>query len=290
MLNEKKFRILSVKKTAPVTTILLTLVFYLFVGTTSLMADGTEPTGNPRQVSTPDHLLWISTNSSSWGDSFIQMNDIDASATSGWDDGDGGAAEGFSPIGHPHTTQFTGTYDGDGYTIANLTINRSGTEFACFFGYTSGATIQDLGITNCAISGLGFGGGLVGSMVGGSLSNCFCTGSVTSDLYVGGLIGFMSSAAVSNCYSTCSVSGVSYVGGLVGFRSGGSVSNCYSAGSVSGSSEFYVGGLFGSNSIYTTDSFWDTQTSGKSSSAGGIGKTTSQMKSLATFTDTDTPD
>ena len=51
---------------------------------TGLMAEGTEPIGNPREVSTLDHLLWISTNSFSWGDNYIQTADIDAAATSGW--------------------------------------------------------------------------------------------------------------------------------------------------------------------------------------------------------------
>ena len=45
-----------------------------------LLADGTELTGDPQEVSNLDHLLWISTNSSSWADYFIQTADIDASA------------------------------------------------------------------------------------------------------------------------------------------------------------------------------------------------------------------
>jgi hypothetical protein len=32
-----------------------------------------------------------------------------------------------------------------------------------------------------------------------------------------------------------------------------------------------------------SNSFWDTETSGQSTSAGGTGKTTAQMKSFATF-------
>jgi len=36
---------------------------------------------------------------------------------------------------------------------------------------------------------------------------------------------------------------------------------------------------------YTNDSFWDTQTSGKSISNGGTGKTTSEMKTESTYTD-----
>ena len=49
---------------------LLILAFLFIAG--GLFADGIEPTGNPREVYMLDHLLWISTNSSSWGDDFIQ--------------------------------------------------------------------------------------------------------------------------------------------------------------------------------------------------------------------------
>jgi hypothetical protein len=48
----------------------------------------------------------------------------------------------------------------------------------------------------------------------------------------------------------------------------------------------YVGGLLGWNyEGTTTDSFWDTDTSGQSWSDGGTGKTTVEMKIKSTFTD-----
>ncbi len=69
----------------------LIMLFVAITMSTNLMADGTEPTGNPRQVSTLDHVLWISTNNTSWGDDFEQTADIDTSATSTWNpDGNGG--------------------------------------------------------------------------------------------------------------------------------------------------------------------------------------------------------
>ncbi len=60
------------------------------------------------------------------------------------------------------------------------------------------------------------------------------------------------------------------------------LSNCYSVGSVSGVDN--VGGLVGFN--YESDitaSFWDIQTSGKATSAGGTGKTTTEMQTASTF-------
>jgi hypothetical protein len=50
---------------------------------------------------------------------------------------------------------------------------------------------------------------------------------------------------------------------------------------VNGESD--VGGLVGYNKGTVTNSFWDVQTSGRSTSDGGTGKTTAEMKSITTF-------
>jgi len=60
------------------------------------------------------------------------------------------------------------------------------------------------------------------------------------------------------------------------------VSNSYSTGSVTGNNN--VGGLVGDNFVgFVTNSFWDIETSGQSTSAGGTGKPTAEMKDIATF-------
>jgi hypothetical protein len=75
------------------------------------------------------------------------------------------------------------------------------------------------------------------------------------------------------------------VGGLVGDNTwgsyGGYIKNCYSTGHVTGSG----GGLVGYNyqGGVTYDSYWDKETSGKTSSHGGAGRNTSQMMQQATF-------
>jgi hypothetical protein len=65
------------------------------------------------------------------------------------------------------------------------------------------------------------------------------------------------------------------------------IAKCYSIGPVEGSSN--VGGLVGykenSNTISISNCFWNTVTSGQSSSAGGTGKTTTEMLNQETFTD-----
>ena len=123
-------------------------------------------------------------------------------------------------------------------------------------------------------------GGLVGKN-SGTTSNCYATGSVTGNDIVGGLVG-KNSGTASNSYSSGSVTGNDNVGGLMGRNdSTGTASNSYSTGSVTGNTN--VGGLVGRNAGTVGNSFWDTQTSGKATSAGGTGKTTAEMQDIATF-------
>jgi hypothetical protein len=331
----------KMKKTNLVLGMLLIMLLAMNV---NVFADGTQPVGSgteadPYQVATLDNLLWISTNSSSWDKYFEQTADIDASSTNTWNSG-----AGFSPIGND-TTQFTGSYDGQDHTISGLYINRSSTAYLGLFGYaSSGATIQDLGLTNAsitvssppsftyigtiagrnygtisgsyatgsvtggnhynggiagrnvgtinnsyseaAVSGSNYTGGITGQHSSGTISGSYSTGTVTCGNLAGGITGCMSSGSISNCYSRSAVVGSYRAGGAIGYIYGATstVNNIYSVGAISGSSS--IGGLVGDYSDGTiNNSFWDTETSGQSSSASGTGKTTAQMKTQSTFTD-----
>jgi hypothetical protein len=114
--------------------------------------------------------------------------------------------------------------------------------------------------------------------------------------YIGGLVGYTDYNSITNCYATGSVTGSdnasthisSYIGGLVGYADSVTINTSYSAGAVTGNdnaSLYYIGGLVGDNdSGLVTACFWDTQTSGLTTSDGGEGKTTAEMKTKATFT------
>ncbi|MEA1986289.1 MAG: T9SS type A sorting domain-containing protein, partial [Candidatus Marinimicrobia bacterium] len=133
-------------------------------------------------------------------------------------------------------------------------------------------------------------GGLVGYNYNSStVTNSYSTKSVSSYYSVGGLVGRNNLSTVINSYSTGSVSGDDYVGGLVGSNYSSTISNSYSIGSVNGSGSDF-GGLVGTNysSSTVSNSFWDQERSGQSSSAGGTGKMTANMKNVATYTDTST--
>ena len=123
-------------------------------------------------------------------------------------------------------------------------------------------------------------GGLIGQNHG-PVSKSYSTGRVTGHEYVGGLVGWNHEGTVNNSYSSARVDGESLVGGLVGHNRG-SVSNCYSTGNVTAYED--VGGMVGRNYQGTvSNSFWDIETSGQSTSNGGIGKTTAEMKNIDTL-------
>ena len=141
-------------------------------------------------------------------------------------------------------------------------------------------------VSNSYFTGTVTGDRSVGGLVGrnyGTLSNSYSSGSVSGGIEgaVGGLVGSNGDAGtVSNSYSTASATSDNNVGGLVG-ENAGIVTRCYSSGDVTGNS--VVGGLVGQSWGIVSNSFWDTQTSGQAASDGGTGKTTAEMRDIATF-------
>jgi hypothetical protein len=229
---------------------------------------------------------------------------------------------GWEPIGsvliliHGHTT-FEGTFDGQGYEIHDLFINQPMDGVGLFAVVGGGGRIKDIGVVNATVTGWGLVGLFALVEVGGRIENIsVVNATVTGDYYVGGLAGRNLYGTVSNSYATGRVNGNSSVGGLVGQNDRGTVSNSYATGTVVGSG-WWVGGLLGTNggtvsNSYSTgnvtgddfvgglvgldlcdmlssyagtvnNSFWDTETSGQATSAGGTGKTTAEMRSIATF-------
>ena len=307
MLNETNSRmsriirgIFSGKKISLVFVIMLIMLLAM---STSVMA-GTYSGGNGNtagtayEIDNKANLSELSTTSGDWGAYFKQTSNITLVAS---DFQNGGIfyneGAGFSPIGDFVNGAFTGSYDGQGHTISGLYVKRSQNCIG-LLGFISGATIENIGVTNVNIKLSAApneemdAGGLVGYIISSTIVNCYSTGSVSGAIQVGGLAGYNDGGSISNSYSTCSVTGTGTTGGLVGgccgYENPTTVSNCYSAGSVTADEN--VGGLSGTTSDGVTFSncFWDTQTSGQATSAGGTGKTTAQMKALATFTDVST--
>ena len=157
---------------------------------------------------------------------FIQTKDIDASVTEHWNDGDG-----FYPIGD-ELLAFTGTYNGNGFKILNLHIDRDYRHDVGMFGRSAG-TLQSIYLDNIYVNGGRFTGGLVAHNVG-TISKSIVKGNLhANNEFFGGLVGY-NGGYIQNSYFEGSVNGRGWVGGLVGVHSWGVIENSYSIGSVSG--------------------------------------------------------
>jgi len=204
--------------------------------------------------------------------------DIDASATTGWNDG-----VGFLPIGGVVTIAFTGSLDGKGYSVDALFMDNPG---STSLFYKNSGIITRLGLTNCDITGARAVSPFA-SANDGAISKCFATGSVVVDAlhYAGGFVSSNEGeGTIDDCYSRCSVTGngSSLIAGFARYNSA-TITNCYSTGLVSNGGQ--EAGFCQSNSGTITNCFWDTETSNQAASDGGTGKTTAEMKTKATFTD-----
>jgi len=276
---------------------------------------------NPYGIYTPTHLLALD---SHLLDNFKVMNDITMPAVDGTDVlSPDYSSQGWTPIGDFES--FKGTIDGNNHVIKNLTIKRDSHDDVAFIS-TLGAkgVVKNLGLTAVNILGGGNVGALVANNVGGTITHCYSTGTVSSagfsaQRHVGGLVGINNDASgkggkLLNSYSTANVSGKdSFVGGLVGYNYLCTVQNCYATGSVTGPyknggaligknadeiTNCYAtgkvdtgGGLVGLNFNWSSapDCFWDIQTTGQSTSDDGgkaVGKTTAEMKAGTPYSST----
>lgn len=167
-------------------------------------------------VAKREHLENISSSAASRSAFYVQVCDIDL----------GGNAAPWKPIG---TLQrpFSGVYDGRGYKIENIYVNKT-TTYAALFGYCTNSTLKNIRIAS---------------------------GSVTGTYYVAGICGENrangGSATVEKCFNAAVISGVRYVGGVCGDnvadKSGtATVIDCGNTGLVT-STETLVGGICGWN-------------------------------------------
>jgi hypothetical protein len=263
---------------------ILAFLFGLFANLNAQTATspaGTGAVGDPYQITSVDNLYWMSQNTaSSAGKYYTQINNIDASATSTWDNPAGGTVEGFVQIGTSAST-FRGYYDGQGYTISAIHLNRN-EQYVGLFGYLSGSGhyIKNVVLTSAYINGGNYTGGIVGCNYGGTVENCSISGDVSGSSSVGGIVGQnVSGGIVKLCSVTADVDGDSkvggvigehvkgissvtlessyfagtsvfgyneYTGGLVGYNDGGVIKQCYATGSVYNANG-YAGGLVGYN-------------------------------------------
>ena len=237
-----------------VNNLILTVVN--FSGTTSpSVGDGTE--SDPFEVDSFSDLWWISQDSRRWGYHYVQTADIDASTSSHLDFG-----KGFNPIGNVNT-KFTGSYDGQGFSINNLFISRVQDNEIGLFGHVENGILKNINLYKPNITGDIRVGAIVGELVNSSnqfLSNHVKEGYVLGNTTTGGLVGRLGSySQVHESSYTGTVTGYSSsqnfngggdpknIGGLIGkIKPNGVLTKSFFKGYVYGVS--YVGGIVGMNS------------------------------------------
>ena len=221
----------------------------------------------------------------------------------------------WEPIG-TRWSPYTGTFDGQGYTISGLYFNNPHSSYVGLFGCIgANGKISNVGVLDSYFQFSALGGGVCGvnygtvrdckntgfvrglatiggvcglNEKGGIIENSFNEGTVsgTDDnaQQVGGVSGY-NNGTIKSCYNTASVSGQESVGGVSGFNSVGTTTNCFNEGTVSGQN--FVGGVCGYDYNYDgrlTNCYYLSNTAtgginGKDVSGKAEGKSIEQFKS-----------
>ena len=234
----------------------------------------TTPTLNEEgyyEIASAEDLFWFAEEVNSGNNlnaNGILVNDIDlnpgyvfnskgivtyngSTVTEGW-------AE-WEPIGFEwegSIMHYSGTFDGNGYTVSGVYFNRAYRYSVGFFGLVNDATIKNLNVTNSYITGYSSVGGIVGYNNYSNLSNCNFYGEVSCPYYyTGGIVGYNNGGTLNSCINEGNVSGANSTGGIIGYNTNnGLIESCENTGNVSGNVSYYVstsnftGGISGFNS------------------------------------------
>ena len=242
------------------------------------------------------------------------MNDIDLNpsytynqSTDQWTDAEGKAVEEskleeWAPIADDSKYPYTGTFEGNGYTISGLFINNSSTndDYFGLFGVIGGGG----NVTNLTVEGsvtvnilekfsgdLVIAGGVTG-MNHGNVNNCInkvnvtVTDNKTIYTYVGGVSG-VNYGNVSNCSNQVIITATAdaaQIGGVVGQnQSNGSIEICNNTGAVNGTGQdIYTGGVAGRNFNTISKCYNTGAVSG--TIAGGVAGANSSANNSGTVT------
>ena len=204
----------------------------------------------------------------------------------------------WEPIG-ARWSSYTGTFDGQGYTISGLYFNDPFASYVGLFGCIgANGKISNVGVLDSYFQFSALGGGVCGVNYG-TVRDCKNTGSVRGISTIGGVCGLnekggiiensfnegtvsgtgdnaqqvggvsgYNNGTIKSCYNTASVSGKESVGGVCGFNSVGTTTNCFNEGTVSGQN--FVGGVCGNGCGVTTTNCFNEGTVSGQSHVGGV--------------------
>ncbi len=238
-------------------------------------ADGSGTAEDPYIIMTASHLRNVNSDLEAY---YKLMSHIDLESIENW-----------TPIGDNSSTydRFKGYFDGNGYTISNLTITGSA-DAVGLFGRIENATIKNLTLNNAQIIGGEYTGALVGWSTNGLIINCHVNGVVQGTSRVGGLVGHAFTSSIEQSSANVDVTGTASnsqsIGGLVGNSQNSSFSKCYATGNVTGigASSRRLGGLAGR--AWEGDSFVDSYATGNVSGNTEIGGLIGYLRNNGTIT------
>lgn len=161
---------------------------------------------------------------------FILKNDIDLTEDLSWQETLLDSENGFLPI---NAINNFGIFDGNGYIIKGLFINRPVLDKVGLFS-ESKLTIKNLSIEYLDEQSFNLiGGDLVGGLAAtnfGTISHCSIKANIKSTNSAGGLVG-INEGDIYNSFFEGIVYG-KLVGGLIGKCNAGLINNCYSSGNL----------------------------------------------------------
>ena len=150
-----------------------------------------------------------------------------------------------------HTTQYSGTFDGNNKTVSGLYLNGNSARIGLFGSSEADGNIKNVGVVDSYFKGDDFVGGVCGRN-DGTITNCYNAGNLTaieSSAAIGGICGH-NPGTIANCYNTGTVTATGLgasVGGVCGCSTA-PISNCYNTGTVTAtSSSADISGICGYN-------------------------------------------
>ena len=220
----------------------------------------------------------------------------------------GGTENIYTPIG-ANGGSFSGTFDGKGYSISGININKPGEQYKAVFDNAGGTgTIKNLTVRNSSIICYGYAGGIVARSMNERIENCHVGSDVTlsGNNYVGGIAGDYNGGTIIGCTSAATITGTESggrnaekLGGIVGsIMNGSTLTDNLFLGIINGDLNEYIGAITGvddtswgansfTNNAYTFESENNIKGVGKVGSITGTDKEgTRKAKNIATCTAT----
>lgn len=198
-------------------------------------------------------------------------------------------------VTEPYASDFSGTFDGNGHTVT-LAISGDSDYQALFAKLAAGAVVKNVTVEG-KVTGKKCVAGIAGQATDATITGCANKADIlATDRYVGGIVAESKNTSISNCYNTGTISsdrsdkGVC-LGGIVGNATnntggGTTVTNCYSIGTISATADTsnyaaIAGWCY--NSTVTNCYYLDTTASAgaNGNSQTATSKTADEMKSPA---------